>query len=263
MRCVNSCPFWEHAKRALLIVIFKRARLHTTSVGITTLAVFESRNRSLTAEATSQGLDGGRVGVLDGVELPIMADERINKQLDVPGAPRGRPLPEDTVEGTWVWGGVPEKLDKEMPFDSRQMRPCLQDGLKDEEGSVLVGGQGDTGDAGHRGKVEAFGGHDGWYAWDNSGIVVVKCGEKRREKRSMHHPVGIWGRDRAFLGSPPRHPEILLSGNYRFLFRPLCEFLRCKTVKKLGKVTVLQRNNSLSCQLRQIVKKLRKSQLWD
>ena len=24
MRCVNACPFWEHAKRALLIVIFKR-----------------------------------------------------------------------------------------------------------------------------------------------------------------------------------------------------------------------------------------------
>ena len=58
------------------------------------------------------GLDGGRVGVLDGVKLPIMAEERINTRLYVPGAPRGRPLPEDTVEGTWVWGEIPEKLDK-------------------------------------------------------------------------------------------------------------------------------------------------------
>ena len=41
------------------------------------------------------------------------------------------------------------------------MRPCLQDGLKDEEGSVLVGRLGDTGDARHRGKVETFRGHDG------------------------------------------------------------------------------------------------------
>ncbi len=49
--------------------------------------------------------------------------------------------------------------------------------------------------------------------------------------------------------------------NYRFLYRPLYEFFRCKTVKKLGKVTVLQRKNSLSCQLRLTVKKLRKSQL--
>ena len=85
-----------------------------------------------------------------------------NKALDVPGAPRGCPLPEDTVEGTWVWGGVPEKLDEGRPFSSRQMRPCLQDGTKNEEGSVLVGGLGDTGDARNRGKVEAFGGHDGW-----------------------------------------------------------------------------------------------------
>ena len=50
-------------------------------------------------------------------------------------------------------------------------------------GSVLVGGLGDTGDARHRGKVEAFGGHDGWYASDDSGIVVVDVG--RREKRSI------------------------------------------------------------------------------
>ncbi len=78
-------------------------------------------------------------------------------------------------------GGVPEKIDKGMPFNSRQMCPCLQDGLKDEEGSVLVGGLGDTGNARHRGKVEAFGGHDGWYASDDSGIVVVRCGEKREE----------------------------------------------------------------------------------
>ena len=59
------------------------------------------------------------------------------------------------------WGGVPEKLSKGMPFDSRQMRLCLQGGLKDEEGSVLVGGLGNTGNAWHRGKVEAFKGHDG------------------------------------------------------------------------------------------------------
>ena len=59
------------------------------------------------------------------------------------------------------WGGFPEKLGKGIPFDSRQMRFSLQGGLKDEEGSVLVGGLGDTGDARHRGKVEAFRGHDG------------------------------------------------------------------------------------------------------
>ena len=81
-----------------------------------------------------------------------MAEERINKRLDVPGLPRER---------TCVLGGVPEKLGKGMPFDSRQMRPCLQGGLKDEEGSFLVGWLGDTGDARHRGKVEASGGHDG------------------------------------------------------------------------------------------------------
>ena len=28
---------------------------------------------------------------------------------------------------------------------------------------------------------EASGGHDGWYARDDSGIVVVRCGEKREE----------------------------------------------------------------------------------
>ena len=42
------------------------------------------------------------------------------------------------------------------------MRPCLQDGLKNEEGSVLVGGRDDTIGARHRGKVEVFGGHGGW-----------------------------------------------------------------------------------------------------
>jgi hypothetical protein len=61
------------------------------------------------------------------------------------------------------------------------MRPCLQDGLKNEEGSVLVGRLDDTSNAWHRGVVEAFGGHDGWYAWDDSGIVVVRCGEKRED----------------------------------------------------------------------------------
>ena len=107
---VDAYPFWEHAKHALLIVVFKRARLHATSVGITMLAVLKSRNRRLAAEAPGQGLDGGRVGVQDGVKLPIMAEERFYKQLDDPGVPRGCPLPEDRVEGTWVWGGVPEKL---------------------------------------------------------------------------------------------------------------------------------------------------------
>ena len=48
-----------------------------------------------------------------------------------------------------------------MPFDSRQTRFCLQGGLKDEEGGVLVGGLGNTGNAWHGGKVEAFRGHDG------------------------------------------------------------------------------------------------------
>jgi hypothetical protein len=74
-------------------------------------------------------------------------------------------------------------------------------------GSVLVGGLGDTGDARHRGKVEAFGGHDGWYASDDSGIVVVDVGR----------------------------PEIILSRNYRFLFRPLYDLFCCKTVKNSEK----------------------------
>ena len=38
-----------------------------------------------------------------------------------------------------------------------------------------------TGNAWHRGEVEAFRGHDGWYARDDSGKVVVRCGEKREE----------------------------------------------------------------------------------
>ena len=29
----------------------------------------------------------------------------------------------------------------------------------------------------NRGEFEAFDGHDGWYARDDSGIVVVRCGE--------------------------------------------------------------------------------------
>jgi hypothetical protein len=78
MRCINACPFGEHAKCALLIVVFKGVCLHATSVGITTLRVLESRNHRLAAEAPGQGL-GGRVGVLDGVQLPKMAEERINK----------------------------------------------------------------------------------------------------------------------------------------------------------------------------------------
>jgi hypothetical protein len=39
----------------------------------------------------------------------------------------------------------------------------------------------DMSDTRHRGEVEAFGDHDGWYARDDSGIVVVRCGEKREE----------------------------------------------------------------------------------
>ena len=100
MRCIDTCTFWEHAKHAILIFIFKRARLHATSVSIMTLADLESCNRHLAADVPSQGLDGGWVGVLDGVELPIMAEKRFNKQLDVPGMPSCRPLPEDTVKGT-------------------------------------------------------------------------------------------------------------------------------------------------------------------
>jgi len=53
--------------------------------------------------------------------------------------------------------------------------------------------------------------------------------------------VGSEEREREFR---PRHPEILLS--IIFLFRPLYDFFRCKTVKKLGKVTVLQRKKSLA-----------------
>jgi len=57
------------------------------------------------------------------------------------------------------------------------------DGLSSPQaqGSVLIGGLDDTSDAWHRGKVEVFGGHDGWYASDDSGIVIVRCGEKREE----------------------------------------------------------------------------------
>ena len=44
-----------------------------------TLAVFESRNRRLVAEELGQGLDGGRVGVLKGVNLPIMVEEHFSK----------------------------------------------------------------------------------------------------------------------------------------------------------------------------------------
>jgi hypothetical protein len=44
----------------------------------------------------------------------------------------------------------------------------------------------------------------------------------------------------------PHHPEILLSGYYRFLFRPLYDLFHCKRVKKLGKVTILQQKKSPS-----------------
>ena len=90
-----------------------------------------------------------------------MVEERINKRFDIPGAPSGRPLPEDMVEGTLVWGRFPEKIDEGRPFPRRQMCPCLQDALKNEEGGVLVGRLDDTGGTRHRGEVEAFGGHDG------------------------------------------------------------------------------------------------------
>ena len=117
---------WEHAKRTLLIVIFKRACLHAMSVGVTMLAVQESHNSRLIAEALGKGLDGGRVGVLEGVKLPIMAEEHFNKCIDVPRTPRLGPLPVDMVEGTWVWGGLPVKLDEVRPFSSRQMHPVFR-----------------------------------------------------------------------------------------------------------------------------------------
>jgi hypothetical protein len=107
-------------------------------------------HRCLVAEAPGQGLDGGRVGVLEGVKLPIMAEERLDScLLDVPVMPRLGTLPVDMVEGTWVWGGDPEKLDEGCPFASRQMCPCLQDGLKNEEGGVFFGRLDDMGGARH------------------------------------------------------------------------------------------------------------------
>ena len=63
-----------------------------------------------------------------------------------------------------------------------------------------VGGLDDTSDARYRGKVEAFGGHDGWYASEDYVIVVVDVG--RREKIC------------AIL-------KFSSQGNYRFLYRPL------------------------------------------
>ena len=126
------------------------------------LAVLKSCHRCLAAEASGQGLDGGRVGVLEGVKLPIMVEECFDKHPDVPRTPRGRPLPVDMVEGTWVWGGVPEKLEKGHPFARKQMCPCLQYGLENEEGGVLIGKLDDTGGTWHRGKVEVFGSHGGW-----------------------------------------------------------------------------------------------------
>ena len=53
-----------------------------------------------------------------------------------------------------------------------------------------------------------------------------------------------------------RHPEILLSGYTIDSSLDLCTiFFTVKQSKNLGKVTVLQRKKSLSCQLQQIVKK--------
>ena len=109
MWCVNACPLWEHAKRTLLIDVFKRAHLHGTSVGVTTLAVLKSCHRCLAAEALGQGLDDERVGVLVGVKLPIMGEEHFNKQLDVPRTPRLGPLPVDMVEENLGLGGTPRE----------------------------------------------------------------------------------------------------------------------------------------------------------
>ncbi len=126
MRCVDACPFWEHAKRALLIAVSKRARLHAMSVGITTLAVLESHHRRLAAEVPGQGLDGGRVGVLKGVQLPIMAEECFDKRLDVPGMPRLGPLPVDMVEGTWVGGESQRSLTRVIHLPAGKCAPVFR-----------------------------------------------------------------------------------------------------------------------------------------
>ncbi len=79
------------------------------SVGVTMLAVLKSCHCCLlAAEAPNQGLDGGRVRVLEGVEITIMVDECVNNQPDVPGTPRHRPLPVDMVKGTLIWGCYPD-----------------------------------------------------------------------------------------------------------------------------------------------------------
>ena len=89
------------------------------------------------------------------VVIAIMAKERIDDHPDIPRASRLGPLPVDIVEGSLIWGGIPEKADKCSPFARWHMHPSLLDGLQDEEGSILIGRQDDPGSAGHRGKTHA------------------------------------------------------------------------------------------------------------
>jgi hypothetical protein len=105
---VHASPFRACQAHSPDMVVLKRARGHTTGVNITTLVVLESCHHCLTAEAPYQGLDGGRVRILEGVKITIMVEERVNNQPHVPGTPRLRPPPVDMVEGTLSWGCFPE-----------------------------------------------------------------------------------------------------------------------------------------------------------
>jgi hypothetical protein len=70
--------------------------------------VLESCHSPLAAEAPGQGLGGGRVRVLEEVEITIVAEECINNQPDVFGMPCLTLLPVDMVEGTLIWECFPE-----------------------------------------------------------------------------------------------------------------------------------------------------------
>jgi hypothetical protein len=65
----------------------------------------------------------------------------------------------------------------------------------------------------------------------------------------------MWGGRRG--RGVPRHPEILSSGYYRFLFRPLYEFLRQEIAhnSKLSATPISCLRNSPCCPLRQIDRK--------
>jgi hypothetical protein len=108
LRCVDASSLREHPKCALLIIVLKRVLRHTTSVGIMLLAVLESCHSCRAAEAPGQGLDGGRVRVLEGVKITIVVEECINNQPDVPQMPCLTPLTVDTIEGTLIRGCFPE-----------------------------------------------------------------------------------------------------------------------------------------------------------